>query len=628
MASDTPADAAPRQTASPPRPEAWRPDGPSATSSRRPRRRPAAEQQADVLAAFARSALGTRRGRAAARLAGLGALLRPARFTADSLQPWQQLEPEADGGWRATGPRPQFLASGPLPAGWLRVRLRMSGDAVGRLALHVLGPDGAPAAELLEGAELVGVLERELYVRLPAPAIGLRFDPLDRPGNFQLDTFEVRHVPTAAAAARALAGKLRLLSAHRIVGRTLVNGLRLLLRGRVRDFWRKLHLGLSREGPLGSDARLNELRLAPELVPAGSAIAGSGRCGLGAVPACPAVTTRPLWVTGALTGVTGYDNVTFEVVRGLRGLGVDVRWNARSPLDRTVVPRYFRHLVCQRPDDALELIVAPPHLMPLHRSGPNSVVLTMWESDRLDPDWVGRLNRARLVVVPSRWGVDSFRASGVTAPLVRVPLGHDPLVFHPDDNYPRRCVFGTAAALPEGGVRKNVAQVIELFREAFPTADVALKVKLTPDCPAIDPLDPRVEVVRTRMSPLALARWYRSLTAFLNASSGEGFGLHLIEAMACGRPVIGTAYGAVADYLDERVGYPVAHRSTPARGGRYTGTWGEPDRDQFLERMREAAHDLRGARARGRRAAARARTFTWKRTVHGLFHALQAEGVL
>src|SRR5947209_18302610 len=107
MAPDTPADAAPRQTATPPPLKAWRPEGQRPTPPPCPRRRPAAEQQAAVLAALAQAVVRTRRGRAAAGLCGLGALVRPARFTAESLQPWQQLEPTPDGGWRATGTRPQ-----------------------------------------------------------------------------------------------------------------------------------------------------------------------------------------------------------------------------------------------------------------------------------------------------------------------------------------------------------------------------------------------------------------------------------------------------------------------------------------------------------------------------------------
>jgi glycosyltransferase involved in cell wall biosynthesis len=209
-----------------------------------------------------------------------------------------------------------------------------------------------------------------------------------------------------------------------------------------------------------------------------------------------------------------------------------------------------------------------------------------------------------------------------------VPEGHDPFIFFDNDDFPERPVFGTAAALHSGGVRKNVHQVIELFQAAFPVEDVRLRVKLTPDCPALTFDDPRVEVSRTAMPPLALASWYRSLSAFVSASRAEGFGLHLVEAMACGRPVIGSCYSAVGEYFDESVGYPVPYDVVPATGYEYTGNWAAPREDDMIVQMRRVFHDLEEARRLGRRAAARARRFTWKAATHRLVTVLEEHNIL
>jgi glycosyltransferase involved in cell wall biosynthesis len=535
--------------------------------------------------------------------------------------PRQQVRPDPSGRpgcWESTGDRPQLVLRGPLRPGWHHVRLKMTSEVVGRVGLHALHSDDAGDAECLERFEVVDLLDRALYVRLDRPAAGLRLDPLDGPGRFRLDVLRVTRVPGPSAAALAVWHKVRLLLLHRVLGRTLRNGLRLLLTGRLGEIRRKVLMGLPSQNAAGADARFDELRLVAEQPLSAPA------------PRRPAARGRPFWVSGSIAGVSGYDNVVFEVTRGLHSLGLNVRLNAKSGLDYQLVPRPFLDLLGDRRADEPELVIAPPPLLgEFYRPGPHSAVLTMWESSRLDPEWVAWLIRARVVFVPSRWGVDCFLASGVRAPLVKVPLGHDPLVFHDNNDFPDRCAFGTAAALRDGGVRKNARLLVELFRRAFPTEpDVRLKVKLTPKCPPLDPGDPRVEVSRTLLTPLALAKWYRSLSAFVSASHAEGFGLHLVEAMACGRPVVSTRYSAVRDYFDEAIGYPVAHAVVPASGGRYTGHWALPSEAGLVEQMRQVYRDPAGARDRGRRAAARARLFTWKATAHRLARALEEHGVL
>jgi glycosyltransferase involved in cell wall biosynthesis len=335
----------------------------------------------------------------------------------------------------------------------------------------------------------------------------------------------------------------------------------------------------------------------------------------------------PLFVTGDIAGISGWDYVVFEVVRGLHSLGVDLRLNALSRHAPDLLPPVLAQRVRGRLPGDREFLISPPHLIRHHRPEPGYILFTMWESDRLAPDQVRWLNRASLVIVPSRWGVESFRASGVTVSLAQVPLGHDPLAFHADGSWPDVCAFGTAAALWGGGVRKNTKRTIELFQQAFPNEDdVRLRVKITPRCELPDPGDPRIEVLRTFLPPADLAEWYRSLTAYVSGSYGEGFGLHLVEAMACGRPVISTSYSAVTEYFDAQVGYPVEHHLIPADGDVYHGHWGQPDDAALMRALRAVYEDDAEAKRRGGRAAARARGLTWKEAGRKLVEVLREQG--
>jgi alpha-1,6-mannosyltransferase len=60
-----------------------------------------------------------------------------------------------------------------------------------------------------------------------------------------------------------------------------------------------------------------------------------------------------------------------------------------------------------------------------------------------------------------------------------------------------------------------------------------------------------------------LARLLASCDAFVHANDGEPFGLVVLEAMACGLPVVGPSSGGVAETVDEEVGQ-LAARSDPA----------------------------------------------------------------
>ena len=106
------------------------------------------------------------------------------------------------------------------------------------------------------------------------------------------------------------------------------------------------------------------------------------------------------------------------------------------------------------------------------------------------------------------------------------------------------------------------------------------------------------------MPPAALADWYRSLTCYVNASYGEGFGLHLIEAMGCGVPLISTTFSAVGEVFDSAVGYEVGYKLIAAKNKIYSGLWADPDNDQLVERMREVYADRAGAERFGFAAAA------------------------
>lgn len=343
-----------------------------------------------------------------------------------------------------------------------------------------------------------------------------------------------------------------------------------------------------------------------------------------------AVEGSPLHLLADVRGVSGYDHLTYALLHGLPSAGAELLRHRNSVVRRDLVPPELMPPVrARRPGEPM-LVAGPPFLFSNVPLDSAAAMFTMWETDRLDPKWVARLNTAGLVIVPSQWQADCFRADGVTVPIEIAPLGFDPVVFHPAGPPPAVCTFGTAGSLSAGGVRKNAQWVLDVFRRAFPTEpDVRLRVKTTPGSPGVETYDdPRVDVVRAVLPHRELADWYRSLTAYVNGSSCEGFGLHLIEAMACGRPLVTPAYSGLTAFFASDLGYAVDYRLVPVRNEIYAGHWAEPSVESMVAQLRAVHADPARAAALGERSAVRATSFTWKSAGRQLAAALRKHNIL
>jgi glycosyltransferase involved in cell wall biosynthesis len=100
---------------------------------------------------------------------------------------------------------------------------------------------------------------------------------------------------------------------------------------------------------------------------------------------------------------------------------------------------------------------------------------------------------------------------------------------------------------------------------------------------------------------------------YVSLHRSEGFGLGLAEAMALGKPVIGTDYSGSTDFLNEETGYPIPCVLRPIAATEYIHpeeqVWADPDEAACAAAMIRVFSDT----AEARRKAMAARRFVAER---------------
>jgi alpha-1,6-mannosyltransferase len=208
--------------------------------------------------------------------------------------------------------------------------------------------------------------------------------------------------------------------------------------------------------------------------------------------------------------------------------------------------------------------------------------------------------RCDLVFAPSRLMCEYLHGIGI-AQAVHQPLGVDAEVFNPacrTDTLRRSLGLpGRARVLVYAGrfaEEKNLPVLLQAFARLGAPYHLLLIGGARRARPAAN-----VTMMPYRRDSHELAQWIASADALVHAGTQETFGLVILEAMACGRPVVAARAGAFPEFVDDTVGTLAEPHSAAGMAEAIASLY---DRD--LEAL--------GAAARMRVL----RQFTWNRTFH------------
>ncbi len=234
-------------------------------------------------------------------------------------------------------------------------------------------------------------------------------------------------------------------------------------------------------------------------------------------------------------------------------------------------------------------------------------------------DWVagyeGQLDEeielADLVLLGSGYARDTFIAQGVPAAKLKVvPYGVNLALFRPDAGGPKLRGSGFQALFAgQLSQRKGLSYLLQawqLFQAQRPVnATLCLVGALVGDADPLARHRSAFTHVPHQTRP-QLAERFRQADVFVFPTLVEGLPLVVLEAMACGLPIIATANGPAEVVRDGVDGFIVPERDPQALAEKLQLLYANPD-------MRLSM---------GRNAAARARAYGWETYVAGALDAM------
>jgi glycosyltransferase involved in cell wall biosynthesis len=253
---------------------------------------------------------------------------------------------------------------------------------------------------------------------------------------------------------------------------------------------------------------------------------------------------------------------------------------------------------------------------------------TMFETDRIPRDWVGRCNLMDAIWVPCHYNVETFAGSGVLRQKLRVvPGGVDQNAFHPaapplepkQKGFVFLSVFGwfdhkgwdllLTAYCTEFRPEEDVMLVIKTIDYMYHSTPIEQQIgnfinSLRIPAEAI----PKLRIINRSMPGIQMPSLYTGCDAFVLPSRGEAWGRPYLEAMACGLPVIGTRWGGNLEFMNDDNSYLIEIEGLEDVRGNvdmrlYLGhKWARPSLECIRRLMRHVFEHRQEARAKGTRA--------------------------
>jgi len=242
-----------------------------------------------------------------------------------------------------------------------------------------------------------------------------------------------------------------------------------------------------------------------------------------------------------------------------------------------------------------------------------------WETNSIPSRW-----QRAFALVDEIWVYSRFMAENIGA-VAPVPV----ITLPPPVQRPAEAAAPLRLGVPEGFLflfmfdylstiqRKNPVGLIEAFKHAFAPGEGPQLLIKTINAPLRPLADeevlwachgrPDIHVVDRSLSGVELNGLMAACDCYVSLHRAEGFGLTMAEAMAIGKPVIGTGYSGNVDFMNSEnsylIDYEIGLVGPECEIYPPDGEWAQPSIEHATELMRRVYKNPEEAQRLGERAA-------------------------
>ncbi len=351
--------------------------------------------------------------------------------------------------------------------------------------------------------------------------------------------------------------------------------------------------------------------------------------------------------TCAALDSSGYSEASRNYIASLNAHPDEVNFSVNStnferwPTDHAEYMSIIRPLLVKKVNPRVQIVHMTPDNFPKYRKrNLKNIGYAAWETSILPKRWVPMCNVMDEIWVPSQWNKDVFEQSGVTVPVKKIEHAinvkqFEDNVSESDLGIPKdKFVFYSIFQWTE---RKNPIGLIKAFLSEFSKDDdVCLVLKSyvsNVSKKGVQDLNSQVtgitnsmflngdhapiHMIQNMLSRQEMISLHNQGDCFVLPARSEGFGIPFLEAMAAGKPTIGTNYSGNVDFMNSKNSYLLDYTLTPVSfmpWQLYNGKaeWAEPDLSHFKKTMRQVYENQDEAKEKGLLGKKVAKDYSWE----------------